>query len=487
MSGAAMWKRTIDLRQAMECKAMRIKVASPEAKSRLKCWSALLGLYLLATSAMAQDDSIPDCALKPPKPSRIVTVPGFPAERLYIHRKYPGGCLGGEDSRCRAGAYVISGGWLTVSENCANWSYVEYRGARNVDGWVASARLPDSELKPLPFAESLVQSAHPACLDAETLLNEKLQKGQDAALPSALQNKITDESFPPTVAPVGGANGGTEWDVQVQGQRLKAIAYSLGGSCSISYLELWKRNFSDRILLTGSNVDDQENAWASDDDLVRLRGQTYFVHSIRGRSFKVASFAKHLATSTMCKIEPYPTQQEVILFAAEPELCEAVATGRIEGAPIIDISPIDVRESALQESVDSKAPIFGLPNLQMIGRGLVDIDNDGTPDDVGIVVYDDASGAGCGHEFHWTWPLKLNGDGTPVPHSAFNRMTLQGAGGSDDDTRIFLYNGVTYVEYRSRKDADGLPKHEVWKYTNKGGTKLCALVPVHYRAIDTQK
>jgi hypothetical protein len=462
---------------------MRIE-ASAAAKARFKSWTALIGLSLLATMACGEDTYMPDCALKPGKPSRVVTVPGFPAERLYIQRKYPGICTGGDDHRCRAGAYVISGDRLSVSENCANWSYVEYLGERTVSGWVASSRLPESDAQPTRLAESVVQSAHPACFEAETLLTEELQKGQGGALPSALQNKTTDESFPPTVTPVGGDNGGAEWDGLVQGQRLKAIAYSLGGTCSIGFLELWKRNFSERISLPGSNVDDQQNAWASDDDLVRLGGRTYFVHSIRGRSFKVASFDKHLATSAMCKIEQYPTQHEVIQFAADQELCDAVATGRIEGAPITDISPIDVWESTLQESVDSKEPIFGLPNLKMIGRGRVDIDNDGTLDDVGIVVYDEASGAGCGHEFHTMWPVKLNADGTPVPHSAFNKLTLNSADGNDNDARIFAFNGVFYVEYRSRKDADGLPKHEVWKYTRTGATKMCALVPVRYRAVD---
>jgi hypothetical protein len=290
-----------------------------------------------------------------------VSVPGFPAERLYIQRKYPGSCTGGDDIRCRAGAYVISGDQLRVSESCANWSYVEYRGQRKVSGWVASARLPDFDAKPLPFAESLSQSAHPACLEAETLLNEKLQKAEDwtSGLPSALYNKTTDESFSPRVVPVVGSKGGTEWDVQIQAQRLKAIAYVPSGSCSFGFLELWKPDFSERISLTGSNVDDQENAWASDDDLVSLRGRTYFVHSIRGRSFKVASIDKHLATSAMCKIEQYPTQQEVILFAADQELCDAVATGRIEGASLTDISPIDVWESTLQEAWIVKNPSSG--------------------------------------------------------------------------------------------------------------------------------
>jgi hypothetical protein len=466
--------------------AMRNKVVIPAVKVLPKCWLALTGLWFLATVAAAQDDSIPDCALKPLKPSHAVTVPGFPAERLYIQRRFPGSCTGGgNDLRCRAGAYVISGDQLSVSESCANWSYVEYRGDRKVRGWVASARL-DSTAKPLPLAESLSQSAHPACLEAENLLNDWLKKDQNwmTSLPSALHNKTTDESFPPSVVPVGGATGGTEWDVRIQGQQLKAIVYTPGGSCSVSFLELWKPDFSERIPLTGSNVDHSEGAWASDDDLVGLRGRTYFVHSIRNRSFQFASFDKNLETSAICKIEQYLTQQEVISFAADRELCDAVATGQVEGGPIVDIGPIDVWESALQESVDSKEPLLGLPNFKMIGRGRVDIDNDGTLDDVGIVVYDEASGAGCGHEFHTTWPIKLNADGTPVPHSAFNRMTLQGAERTDDDARIFAFKGMTYVEYRSRKDADGSPKHEVWKYTSKGSTKMCALVPVRYRAID---
>src|ERR1700679_864479 len=149
--------------------AMRKKVISLGAKPPLKCRLELIRLSFLATIASAQDAYLPDCALKPPKPSRVVTVPGFPAERLYIQRKYPGSCTGGDDKRCSPGTYVISGDRLSVSESCQDWSYVEYRGKRKVSGWVASTRLPNATDKPLPFAESLARSAHPACVEAEAL------------------------------------------------------------------------------------------------------------------------------------------------------------------------------------------------------------------------------------------------------------------------------------------------------------------------------
>jgi hypothetical protein len=462
--------------------------ANPTANSWLNCCSALLGLSLLATNAMALDDSIPDCALKPSKPNRVVTVSGFPAERLYIHRQYPGGVSEAKTAAAVQGVYVISGDRLSVSESCNNWSFVEFHGKKSVTGWVRSTRLPSDidARQQAKFAESVPASAHPACLEAEALLNEALQKGHEpiTGLASALSNKTTLDTLPAGVGQAGATASGTEWDVQIQGQPLKAIAYDLGGSCSIGFLELWKRDFSARIPVPGSNADNTEEAWASGDDFVRLHGRTYFVHSIRRGSFLLASFDKTLSTSAMCKIDSLPTRQEVTAFAADPSVCDDVLAGRVDGAPIDDIEPIDITEETLGKSVVDKQMFQGARGWTMVGRGRIDIDNDGKLDDVGIVVYDEASGSGCGHEFHTTWPLKLNADGVPAENTPFNRMTYDGVGGDDNDTRIFQIRGTTYLEYRSFENADGLPLHEVWKYTSGGGAKICKFVPVRYRATD---
>ena len=59
--------------------------------------------------------------------------------------------------------------------------------------------------------------------------------------------------------------------------------------------------------------------------------------------------------------------------------------------------------------------------------------------------------------------------------------------GSDNDAQILQIHGTTYPEYRSLKNADGLPLHEVWKYTASGGAKVCKFVPVRYRAVDVHE
>jgi hypothetical protein len=41
-----------------------------------------------------------------------------------------------------------------------------------------------------------------------------------------------------------------------------------------------------------------------------------------------------------------------------------------------------------------------------------------------------------------------------------------------------------YVEYLSPDDADGLPFHEVWKYSAAGAAKICGFLPVRFRATD---
>jgi hypothetical protein len=458
----------------------------PISRGWLDRWafSAIL-MTALSTSAIAQDVAIPDCALNPPKPTREVTVAGFPAERLYLHRKHPSSCTGTDAGKCNAGMYVISGDKLKVSENCANWTFAEFHGKKTIAGWVLSGRVPENPKPTTVFAESIPTSKYPACLEAEAQLNSALQMGRDAitGLKSAL-------SHPTTLAPLpdgsGGAlaTAGTAFDVQVQGKKLKAIAYSVGGSCAMSNLELWNPTFSERIPITGSNVD-MDQAFAEGDDLVSLHGRTYFMHDIRGVSFLLARFGNDLSTSPMCKIDKYPTHQEVTISVDAAAVCDAVLTGHVDGAPVADVEPIELSNNARDASADNRYPLDGAPGWQLVARGHLDIDNDGKQDFVGMISRYDASGAGCGHDFSATQPIKLNAEGMPEDKSQFNRTVLASIERPAFSARVFQYQGTNYVEYLSKDDADGLPFHEVWKYSPAGAAKSCGFIPVRFRATDT--
>src|SRR5580692_8437309 len=72
-------------------------------------WLFFAAPGMLTAIASAKDASMPSCASNPPIPAHVVTVPGFPAERLYMDPAHPGLCNRGDDDRCKSNAYVISG------------------------------------------------------------------------------------------------------------------------------------------------------------------------------------------------------------------------------------------------------------------------------------------------------------------------------------------------------------------------------------------
>jgi hypothetical protein len=155
-------------------------------------------------------------------------------------------------------------------------------------------------------------------------------------------------------------------------------------------------------------------------------------------------------------------RRENIRSATDSALCQAVRAGKVSGAPIEDFEPVELS-----------------PHQRLVGRGRFDVDNDGTLDDVGIVDYGEDSGAGCGHEYRASWPVKLDANGMPAIAAAFNEKANNIAG-SDDESRVFIFRGTTYFERRSRPAVDGVPVHEVWKLTTSAPLQACVFDVVAY-------
>jgi hypothetical protein len=454
-------------------------------------WLFFAAPGMLATIASAQDASMPSCASNPPIPAHVVTVPGFPAERLYMHPTHPGLCSRGDDDRCKSNAYVISGDRLTVSESCADWSFAIFDGKKKVAGWVATDHLPRIDLPEgavaaPQLAETIARSAHPACREAETRLNQRLLTGH-GDLPSALSGTEPLSELPEGVGPDDRTWSRSESDIRIHGHALKAVGYGSGGTCSDNSTELWTPDFKKRISVAGSNVDGANDGGYSSETLVRLVDQPYFAHMTRSaRSVTLIGFNRDLSTRAMCKVTELPTLREVTKSATDPAVCDAVLANRIEGAAMEDIEPFDLSPEALQldeGSVDVATSVFG---LKVVSRGRIDIENDGSLQDVAMLDLENgADSAGCGHDLDTRIPIILSKDGMPSPKSRFNRKMFEEAG-AGEDARLFRLHGVTYYETRSHLDADGEVTHNVWKFTTSGRVKICEFIPVQYRAQDVQ-
>lgn len=457
----------------------------------LRVWAFLLSAAFFGPVAFAQEVSMPSCASSSPTPSHVVTVPGFPAERLYIHPTHPGLCSRADDHRCDSSAYVISGDRLTVTESCANWSFVSFDGKRKVTGWVATGHLPRIDLpgETLPepqLAETVAKSTHPACLEAETLMNQGLVTGH-GHLPSALTGTKSLAELPPGVGPGGQTWSGSESDVRIQGRALKAVGYGSGGTCNDNSLELWTPDFKKRITVVSSNVDGADDGGYSSETLVRLADRPYFAHIARSdRSVTLIGFDKNLSSNAVCRVTVFPTRRELVKSAADPAVCQAVLASHIEGAPMEDIEPFDLSPEALQlgdGGINRLGDTLAGP-LRVVSRGRLDIENKGSMEVVAMLHFENGvSTAGCGHDVDTSVPIILDADGMPAPKSEFNRRVLENAG-AGQDTRLFRFRGSTYYETRSHLDADGDVTHNVWKFTTSGRMKICEFIPVRYRASD---
>jgi hypothetical protein len=448
--------------------------------------------------------------MHPGEPDVSVTVPGFSNERLYVHPKHPSLCSPG-DIECAVTSYVLTGDELLATKECQGWVFVSFKGSKKTTtGWVPTRRLPEHyadgfgqparahiDIAGGGAAREPTLSANPACAEAQATLNQGLKDPEHFAygqLASAAENPVEPAELP------GGRNKQfgfwsiTLGDARIRGHAVKVLSYESGGTCHDGSVELWTSDLKTRIPVKGSNADtigseenpDNEDAGYTGEGLVRLAGAPYFEHIGRSaHKIRLFGFRADLSVYPACELVLVAPPRERVRRAPEPTVCNALLDGKVSGAPMVDIEPFPLSKEAL--TADAKGDFLpGGGPFRMIATGRIDIDNHGQPDEVGIVEFAEDSGAGCGHEYRAWWPVKLNTDGMPAAGSAFNQQAAKVAG-TDNDSRVFTFRGATYFENRSRPEADGVPTHEVWKFTPAGAVQACVFEAAQYDAVDIAK
>ena len=420
-----------------------------------------------------------------------MVVPGFPAERVYMHRRHPVLCVDASDPSCKPDAYVIAGDHVLAGADCAGWTRIEFKGRKETIGWVATARLPDhGPLAPTDLASptALVlarsPSRHPESLEAARLLNDRREHGRPRGrfvLPSALQNTTDLKVFPKGVGSEYHREDNEVSDALLQGHTLKAVTYSVGGTCFDNYLELWDPTFSRRLSVAGSNRDNEVHDGYTSEELVDLQDGPYFAHITRGeRTVTLSSFDAHLRSRPVCEVSEVALAPERVKSAVDGALCAAVLSGRISGAPVADVE----RHSLSPESFGFSEASQRFNVATVTARGRLDVDNDGQSEEVVLISAEyGASSAGCGHDVETTVPIKVAADGTPEAGSAFN-LAMVRAAVAGEDTRLFNYHGKNYLETRSRADVDGDRTHGVYELSGAGRRLMCKFQSVHYEAFE---
>lgn len=450
----------------------------------------LAWLTLSVRIAGANDLEWPECAANPPVPDIEVRVPGFPGERLYLHPKHPRLCKPGEPG-CESAAYVLTGDELLSTSNCEGWALATFKGAQQTTtGWIPTRRLPEhyEELYIVQLrargqdanpAEVPTPSTNAACIAAQTRLNDAITEGDaylPQALPAATDNKHEVDELP------GGRNShqrlfwsATKSDARIEGHPLTVFSFENGGTCHQGNVELWTPDLKRRIPVKGSNVDPEHEEWDtgySSESLVQLAGRAYLAHISRSHNVTLYGFDDQLTAYPACELKLEPPAHERIRSAIDPAMCRAVLAEQVSGLRIEDVDPIPVAN-------DPFSP-------EIIARGKVDVDNDGTPDNVAIIQLSEDGGGGCGHEYRSQWPVKVGGNGMPSPATPFNEQSAKIAG-QHHESRLFTYHGATYLERRSLPNDDGVLEHDVWKFTPNGAVQACLFQAAEYHALDVTR
>jgi hypothetical protein len=198
------------------------------------------------------------------------------------------------------------------------------------------------------WAEGPTKSAVPACAEAQAALNLALSK-QDAggsALQDATKNKKDVTELPNDIGSDAGAWGASIADAQIKGRPIKVVSYETGGTCHDGTVELRTPDFAKRIPISGSNVDSEPTGYTWE-ELIQLHGEPFFAHVGRSGGITLYAFEQDLSAHPVCEITPSLPAQETIKSATDPEVCSAVLTGKVNGAPIDDIEPFPPRRKLL--------------------------------------------------------------------------------------------------------------------------------------------
>jgi hypothetical protein len=453
---------------------------------------ALLASLVSVPDALSEPIAEEKCATEPPTPETPAVVTGFAGERLYIFPKHPSLCANADSTACKPKGYVLPGDQVLVSEACGNWSFMSFRGKKSqTSGWIAPQFTKGADPGASPAYSSSHQSPIAACEDAANRMTAWLNRPdtQDQMLPSALSNSVSMDKLP--AASGGNTAGSNVWSITVSdaraaGTAIKAVSYGSGGTCHDQSIELWDPTFQKQIVIPTSNIDESTNGPSdpgddsgySSDDLVELQGDAYFAHITRSVSIvKLYRFSHDLTATPACEIVRTPAQKETLMFAADSALCDAVMSGHVEDAGLIEIEPSILNEDTAIRLLSGYA--FGGLEVTKMAFGRADPYNDGSKHSVAMLSFGYSDGAGCGHGRGYEWPVILNGEGAPV-HTVDGDPAFEHAG---NDSRLLVFRGITYFETRSTDASDDVPTHEVWKLTTSGATKMCAFNPSRYQAV----
>jgi hypothetical protein len=461
-----------------------------------------LGLGGAWTAAIATADPfklpVLACAAHPGQPSSLQVVLGFPGQPAYVYSSHPRVCGATAGKNCTRAASVVSGTRLSAGADCDGWTYVAVQDHdRTATGWLASRRLT-TDLTAVDFVSRLAApassapagasvAAHPVpvasspsvCKAALVILNNNglfrkafanLLTAPDAIITPDVEGSLPEGSLPDNVREaLGGVDGPIRiFSASIQGQPVKVVPYREGGEHLWNdIVTVWSGDFQ-RLLTDTLHSEELDFT----QELVSYRGTTLLTEeSHSSGNLTLYGFDGHLTEHSLCTLAVIKTEDaERVESATDPAVCKAATGGEVEDAGLDDVATYGLRFAAIKRSAETSERVPE-DTVEIVSVGTVDLDNDGTPERVGLAVWEPSQTAAMPEPIHMEWPIKLAKDGTPAPHAPLN-LAAYGHAGDNDATRVFRFHGVTYVEHRWRPD-NSQHSHEIWKFTPSGQERVC--------------
>ena len=467
-----------------------------------------LGLAGAWTAAITMADPFKPpvlaCAAHPEQPSSLEVVLGFPGQSAYIYSSHPRSCAATAGQSCARAASVMSGRRLSAGADCDGWTYVAVQDhGKSMTGWMASRRLT-TDLTAVDFVSRVTAPASPApahatalpgasvaahpvpvaskppvCKAALDLLNNNglfrkafanllvapeaiVRPGVDGTLPGGSLTDNVRETLE-------GMDGPFQiFNASIHGQPVKVVSYRDGGVQSWNdIVTVWSGDFQ-RLLtdtLHSEELDFTQN-------LVSYKGTTLLTEERHSSgNLTLCGFDAHLTEHSLCTLVVIKTEgAERVESATDQAVCEAATRGEVEDVGLDDIATYGLAFASIKRSSETSEQVPE-DTVEIVSVGAVDLDNDGTPERVGLAVWEPSQTAAMSEPIHMEWPIKLAKDGTPAPHAPLN-LAAYGHVGSNDATRVFRFHGVTYVEHRWRP-GNSQHSHEIWTFTPSGQERVC--------------
>lgn len=415
-------------------------------------------------------------------PARVT---GAPGEHLVLRPVHP---KAQDDSDIAQGKpmYVITGDSVEQIATCGKYAFVRYQGHAKVStGWVTRARL---EITGAPHSRPKDTVAQ-VCEAANRIVNAAttpfgLHELRPQIDMKVLRRMATMKASQTRDLPTESVR------IEAEGRMLSVVSIQDGGTCGSNYMQVWQEDGNKP--LTNTMPDYSQGAYMGDQqEMVEVLGHPLVMEYVQNfpNSFTLAALDKQGKQTRLCSIKRDYAAPSRYLAHSHSALCRAVVTDQ---AHVVDMKAGDL--DALHFPSKRNPSSYMRMSLSTT-LSKVNLMNDGTLREVGLVHAEYDSTAGCGSAAVVTVPVIVNAQGKVDMGASENRKLIElttGASTLDGESdyprsgRLVTVDGhvyyLMYVKYDLAGDqspTQGL--QDVMQFTKNGSSKVCSYQPYVYR------